>query len=99
MKLWLDDIRQEPQGWSRTLSVRKTVEYLDKGNVSVLSLDHDLGNPEVVGTGYDVLLWIEKRAFNDRDFKIPKIKIHTANAPARDRMKAAVKRIMKIKHD
>jgi len=64
MKIWLDDIRKAPAGWEYILWPAGVIELLKKGDVTHLSLDHDLGDDER-GTGYDVLLWIEQAAMLD----------------------------------
>ena len=80
MKIWLDDLRREPDGWERTFNARTTIRLLKTGDVEEISLDHDLGNEEIVGTGYDVVKFLEREAFHGRFWIDPdKIKIHSAN--------------------
>lgn len=62
--------------------------------VTNISLDHDLGD-DAIGTGYDVLLWIEQ-AIVDTGFQPPKINVHTSNPEARIRMLAAVEQITRL---
>lgn len=45
-----------------------------------------------VGTGYDVLLWIEE-AVALGGFMAPKISIHSSNSSAREKMVIAIKHI------
>uniref|UniRef100_UPI002D1FAF87 cyclic-phosphate processing receiver domain-containing protein n=2 Tax=Vibrionaceae TaxID=641 RepID=UPI002D1FAF87 len=59
MKVYLDDERKTPNGWVRAYWPEEVFQYLETGNVTELSLDHDLGD-DTRGTGYDVILWIEK---------------------------------------
>jgi len=76
MKLYLDDERTEPEGWTRTYWPDETIKLLQTGNVVELSLDHDLGD-DTRGTGYDVLLWLEEAVVNG--FVPPqRIVIHSA---------------------
>lgn len=91
MRLYLDDEREAPEGWVRVRWPDEAIELLKTGQVSDLSLDHDLGD-EGRGTGYDVALWIEE-AVATGQFTPPRIMIHSANPPARSKMEAAVKRI------
>lgn len=56
-----------------------------------LSLDHDLGDDER-GTGYDVVIWIEE-AVALHNFMPPKIKVHSANSSAREKMLAGIRSI------
>lgn len=92
MKVYLDDLRTEPDGWVRTYWPDEVIEHLKTGQVEELSLDHDLGDDDR-GTGYDVLAWIEEQVFIN-NFQPPKvIKVHSANSAARIRMEAAIKSI------
>src|SRR5438874_440751 len=59
MKVFLDDIRPAPIGWNLVRGIKKAIDLLKTGEVTEISLDHDLGVEIEVGTGYDVLLWIE----------------------------------------
>ena len=90
MKVWLDDERHEPATWIRARTAADAIALLNSGVVELISLDHDLGDG--AGEGYDVLVWIE-RAVVERGFQPPKIFVHTANPPARERMLAAVEAI------
>lgn len=91
-KVYLDDMRQPPEGWVLTKTADETIEFLKNNDVEVVSLDHDLafehyGNDYTKEkTGYDVLLWIEEQVSLNRDFKLPEIRIHTANPSARVKM-------------
>ena len=91
MKLFLDDERTPPEGWTLVRWPDEVINQLKTGKVIEISLDHDLGDDER-GTGYDVLVWIEKMVILE-GFKPPKIKIHTANISARQKMEAAVRQI------
>lgn len=43
MKLWVDDLRPAPPGWTHARSVEEAQAYLVTGRVEEASLDHDLG--------------------------------------------------------
>ena len=92
MKIYLDDMRTAPEGWILMKTVPEVLEALASGRVEHLSLDHDLGDDEA-GTGYDVILWIEKEVFLN-GFTPPKIKIHTANVSARKKMELGLQKII-----
>ena len=93
MKVYLDDQREAPEGWVRTKTSAETIELLKSGQVEVLSLDHDLGEDESVGTGYHVLLWLEKEVYT-KDFKPPTdMRVHSANSAARPKMEQAIEQI------
>ncbi|MFY4709996.1 cyclic-phosphate processing receiver domain-containing protein [Burkholderia glumae] len=91
MKVYLDDERETPKGWTRVYWPDEVISLLNQGNVSEISLDHDLGN-DSRGTGYDVLLWIEEQVAI-HGMKPPKMHVHSANASARIKMLAAIEAI------
>ena len=94
MKVYLDDERATPDGWVRAFWPDQVIELLKTGEVTHLSLDHDLGD-DARGTGYDVLTWLEQAAF-EGTLRIPEIAIHSANAAGRQRMAAAVRSIQRF---
>lgn len=91
IRVYLDDERTTPLGWTRTYWPDETIELLKQGNVEILSLDHDLGDDKR-GTGYDVILWIEEQVFL-HEFSPPKILVHSANTSARTKMELGIKAI------
>lgn len=91
MKVYLDDERETPAGWVAARWPEDAIALLETGQVTVISLDHDLGD-DLHGTGYDVVCWIEE-AVMTRGFIPPRIFIHSANASARQKMTLAVERI------
>jgi len=96
MKVFLDDERPTPEGWTRAKTPEEAIELLKSKRVTHLSLDHDLGFSDD-RTGYAVLLWIEQQVV-ENGFLPPHIAIHSANAGARTRMDAAVESIERRAH-
>jgi len=94
MKVYLDDERATPDGWMRVFWPDEAIAFLEKGGVTEISLDHDLGDDER-GTGYDVLLWIEE-AVALRGFKPPEMRVHSANSSARLKMEQAISTIERL---
>jgi len=94
MKVYLDDERPTPDGWVSTRWPNEVIDLLKTGQVTEISLDHDLGDDER-GTGYDVLKWLEE-AVATSNFLPPKIAIHTSNVSARRRMELAVASITRF---
>jgi hypothetical protein len=92
MKVYLDDERATPEGWTRVYWPSEAVELLKSGRVTEISLDHDLGNDER-GTGYDV----EQVALHG--FVPPKMSVHSANVSARTKMEAGIRAIMARAND
>lgn len=93
MKIFLDDERPTPDGYHRVYNAHDAIYFLKQGKVSEISLDHDLGDETIFGTGYDVLLWIEVEVFQNHKFVPPKMYVHSANPPAKKRMLAAIESI------
>lgn len=91
MKVYLDDERVTPEGWTRVYWPQEAISLLEAGGVEEISLDHDLGDDER-GTGYDVLEWIEE-AVVLKGFVPPVLRVHSANPAARIRMQAAIEAI------
>jgi hypothetical protein len=91
LKVFLDDERVTPEGWVRTYWPDEVIALLKSGEVSEVSLDHDLGDDER-GTGYDVILWIEE-AVVTRGFVPPKMSVHSANSSARQKMEMGIQAI------
>ena len=92
MNVYLDDERATPDGWTRVYWPSEAIELLKSGQVSEISLDHDLGDDER-GTGYDVVLWIEEQVVL-HGFVPPQISVHSANVSARAKMESGIRAIM-----
>ena len=88
MKVFLDDERSTPEGWVRVYWPDEAIALLQTGEVTEISLDHDLGD-DARGTGYDVVLWVEE-AVHLQGFVPPRMHVHSANSPARVRMLAGI---------
>ena len=93
MKVFLDDERQAPEGWQRVHWPQEAIDLLQTGQVTEISLDHDLGDDHL-GTGYDVILWLEWEV-RLHGFVPPRIHVHSANAAARTRMLAGARAIQR----
>ena len=92
MKVYLDEERATPDGWTRVYWPSEAIELLKSGQVTEISLDHDLGDDER-GTGYDVVLWIEEQVAL-QGFVPPTMSVHSANVSARAKMEAGIRAIM-----
>jgi len=90
--VFLDDIRETPEGWTRVYWPEEAIALLETGEVDIISLDHDLGEDE--RNGYDVLLWIEEKVIVE-GFTPPEIRLHTDNSSALQKMRLAVASIKK----
>ena len=92
MKVYLDDERATPEGWVRCYWPDEAIRYLETRQVTHLSLDHDLGD-DVRGTGYDVVLWLEKTLHEDPTFPFPYVLVHSQNVSAKAKMELALRRM------
>ena len=102
MRVYLDDVRDAPDGWVRTHTPEEVIALLRTGEVRELSLDHDLGldTPAAERSGYSVLVWLEREVGEGRwSFSLPKITIHSANPPGRERMRRAIDAISRLHAD
>jgi hypothetical protein len=97
LKVFLDDERTTPDGCVRVYWPDEAVALLQTGQVTEISLDHDLGD-DARGTGYDVLLWIEE-AVRLGGFVPPCMQVHSANPAARTRMLAGIAAIERAQQD
>lgn len=95
MKVWLDDERPPPHGWTWSRTASDAIYLLDNHNVTYISLDHDLGDA-FAKTGYDVAKWIEGRVHADPEYKPPVIEIHTGNPVGRRNIQAAIDSIKRF---
>lgn len=54
MKIYLDDVRTTPEGWTRCYKVEEVQELMRNNVVTHMSLDHDLGASYLCHDCYDV---------------------------------------------
>jgi hypothetical protein len=97
MKVFLDDERPTPKGWTRTYSVEETIALLELRQVQELSLDNDLGSLDSKTEGFNVLNWLEETVYSDPSFPIPIITIHSANAGRTPAMRQTAAKLEKIR--
>jgi len=95
MRIYLDDERETPEGWMRTFTVPETIHALETRQVTHLSLDNDLGEDQP--EGHKVLDWLEETVYNNKDFPMPKIYVHSANPTRVEHMKRAILSIERIR--
>ena len=94
IKIYLDDIREAPDGWVKTRWPQDLIDLFEDNKVDAISLDHDLGSDN--RTGKDVLYWIQDQVINDSNFIPPEIFIHSQNPVERKAMMLTAKRIWQI---
>lgn len=92
MKIWLDDIREAPNGYNWVLSVNKVKQLIidcENSGIAIdeLHLDHDLG--DYASDGGDAIELVKWLAETERHYKI---KIHSMNPVGRQNMQALIDR-------
>lgn len=89
MKIWLDDVRLPPEGWTWFKIAGDAIYALQTEKVEEISLDHDLGPLSTCGSGYEVAVCIEQLA---HEGKLPRLTwhLHTQNVVGRRNMRAAL---------
>ena len=96
MRIWLDDTRPMPAGythWARTAD--EAIALLKTGEATEISLDHDLGHGEGDGyaeekTGYTVAKFIEEAAHKGQ-LKPLRCRVHSQNSVGRENIKQALR--------
>ncbi len=96
MKIYLDDIRECPEGFILAKTAWESIELLKNNLVEEINLDHDLGYDENLGTGYDVVKWIEEQVAVNNYIPPKTIKVHSANISARTKMELGIKNIKRL---
>ena len=92
MKLWIDDIRPAPNGytWIKSVSdARKVIQLAEgrKENIEIIHMDHDAGDYAYKGGDYIRLLdWLE---FTGRNYPIA---IHSQNPVGVENMRRIIQR-------
>jgi len=102
-RLWLDDVRPPPPGlvpskagWTWVKTARWAISELYTQSYDMVSLDYDLDRNPIKdsgkpGNGYEVLRFLENKAYDDPSFFVPRIFIHTTNPLAFIRMHLALR--------
>jgi len=86
-KLYVDDVRQCPEGWDLALNFHQAITMLEATEYAEVSLDHDLGsyygNKEM--TGRDILNWLIMVKIQG-GYTPPIVHVHSSNPAGRDTM-------------
>lgn len=98
MKLYVDDVRDAPDGWVLARTVEEAKRLLATGEVISVSLDHDMGACKEcsdasinyrwcphVEDGYALVMWMI-----ENNHVPPLVSIHSMNPVGRQRMIAAL---------
>ena len=103
MKLYVDDLRKEPEGWHRAKTVTEAIRILATREIEEVSIDHDIshaiGMDKIArrfpcGETFEPVAWFLAIKFKRvQEFCapttfFPKITLHTANPIGAKKMKA-----------
>ena len=86
MRLYLDDIREAPEGWTPVKTVEEAIELMSSGEVIEMSLDHDLGSDQQ--EGYRLVLYMAENDTWPTGF----VSVHSSNPPGAERMCGVIER-------
>ena len=92
MKLYLDDTRKCPVGWTLARNYDEAIKFLATGRVTEASLDHDLApehymdEPTSEKTGYDVVCWMEE----NNVWPVDGVSVHSMNPAGAWRMRQVI---------
>ena len=87
MKIYLDDVRDLPDGYEGWEVVRSAEDALHViastglENIEIISFDHDLGEDRM--SGYDLAVIIEEMVYDGGFAIVPEFRIHSANPVGR----------------
>ena len=88
-KLWVDDLREPPDGWEWAKTSQDAINLLDYHSngvpVEEMSLDHDLGGED---TTRPIILWLCEEDW----LWWPEIRVHSANPVGREWLEGMIKR-------
>jgi len=96
MKIWVDDVRPQPDaGWMRAYSSKGAIALLEKASHPLwyliphteIALDHDLGGDD---TSRPVVLWMI-----ENNFRFEKYTILTANPVGYEWLEGMIERYLK----
>lgn len=85
INIYLDDLRPCPEGFTLARNATDCSILLRNNAVNALSLDHDLGEADVL-TGYDLCKWLIEEGISNPVIYPNQIFLHTANGVGRDNM-------------
>ena len=92
MKIWVDDVRQVPEGYDWTRSVNETIRLIEQAEqdgiqIELIDLDHDLG--DYADDGGDAIKILDYLVENSKFYPV---RLHTANPVGLDNMRRMINR-------
>jgi hypothetical protein len=98
MKIYMDDVRETPDGFTRTYTVEETKTALLSRQVTFLSLDNDMGSDDPKTEGFNVINYIEELVNDDPTFPIPEIVVHSSNSARAILMRLGIKKLEMLRN-
>lgn len=88
MKIYLDDIRETPEGWTLAKNLTELKEIIEQvkkrgEKIESISFDHDLGEGEI--DGYGVMKWLSE-TYPEYLVGETTCEFHSANPVGRENM-------------
>jgi hypothetical protein len=96
VKLFIDDVRECPAGWTLARTHDAALEALASRTVSHVSFDHDLGEER---DGHDIATWLEETIYYDESFPVPVMSVHSDNGPGIAELRRCIEAIERRKRD
>ncbi len=104
MKLYIDDIREAPEGWTLARTINEAINIISMygQEITDISLDHDISHQVKVGevsrpypcnetfkaVAHYIVTFWTLEFYRDKTIKFPNITLHTANPVGAERMEA-----------
>ncbi len=98
MKLWIDDIRPAPEGYTWAKSVNDAKWFIriaeEHDEVELIDIDHDAGDYYVIDGGdyIELLKWLEEKEFFKTKKRKYNIHIHSMNPVGVENMRRIIQR-------
>lgn len=97
MKIWVDDIREAPDGYVKMKTVWEVIHFLSAvvvwgDEIEEMSLDHDAGDCYKYGGDYiEILKWLEELKITKGVEPCKRFYFHTGNPVGRENMRRIIK--------
>ena len=85
INIFMDDNRHCPDNFTLARTATECSILLRNNDVNILSLDHDLADPND-NTGYDLCKWLVEQGIEAPQIYPKEIFLHTGNGVGRDNM-------------
>jgi len=94
MKIFLDNMRDAPEGWLAVHWPDDAILLLAQGEVTELSVDHEFGRG-LRGTADTLFDWLTT-AITTRALPVPKLIVHSSNSTQQARLQARADEIAQL---